>query len=170
MKKLTTVIYAVIFLAFFGMGKAVFARGESKGTIHVDIPVKLDKANVVFDIARPVLVGGVPLAMHDMLALAKHFKEEGVKGNIVGIFYGSATYMVLNDKAYNASRKTSTGNPYKQAMAKLLKENVHLEVCSVALKEHHWTNRDLLAGVKVNTDAIMRVIQLVQEGYVHMQP
>ena len=35
---------------------------------------------------------------------------------------------------------------------------------------HDWVNADLLPGVKVDTGAIGRLIQLVQEGYVQIQP
>ena len=62
-KKVITLLCSVLLLV--GTGKAVFARGESSGVIHVDIPVKLDKA-------------------------------------------------------YNAFRKVSTGNPYKPLVAGLL--------------------------------------------------
>jgi hypothetical protein len=31
---------------------------------------------------------------------------------------------------------------------------------------HHWGNEDLLPGIKVNTDAMSRTIQLVQQGFV----
>jgi intracellular sulfur oxidation DsrE/DsrF family protein len=167
-KKVVTLLCTV--LLFLGTGKAVFARGQSNGAIHVDIPVKLDKANVVFDIGRPSFIGDMPLAMRYMHLLAKRVKDQGVTGNIVGVFYGSATYMVLNDKAYNSFRKVSTGNPYKQLVAELLKQNVRLEVCAVALHMHHWNNSDLLPGVKVNAGGVLRIVQLVQEGYVHMQP
>jgi intracellular sulfur oxidation DsrE/DsrF family protein len=166
----TRIICAVFLIVFFATGTAVYAQGESQGAIHIDIPVKLHKADVVFDIGHPSFAGDMPLAMHFMGLLAKRVKKEGVKGHIIGVFYGSATYMVLNDEAYNASRKVSTGNPYRHLIAQLLKENVQLEVCAVALKAYHWTNSDLLAGVKVNAGAIGRIVQLVQDGYVRMQP
>jgi intracellular sulfur oxidation DsrE/DsrF family protein len=38
------------------------------------------------------------------------------------------------------------------------------------MKTRGWVNEDLLPGVKVNTGAVSRLIQLVQEGYVQIQP
>ena len=33
-----------------------------------------------------------------------------------------------------------------------------------------WVNADLLPGVKVDTGANLRIVQLVQDGYVQLQP
>jgi intracellular sulfur oxidation DsrE/DsrF family protein len=39
------------------------------------------------------------------------------------------------------------------------------------MRDNHWRNADLLPGVKVDTGAIIRIVQLVQqEGYVQIQP
>jgi len=76
----------------------------------------------------------------------------------------------LNDKAYNSYRKVSVGNPYKDLIAMLMKQGVQIEECAVAMKAHGWGNEDLLPGVKVNTGAVGRLIQLVQEGYIQIQP
>ncbi len=35
-------------------------------------------------------------------------------------------------------------------------------------KDNNWVNADLLPGVRVNTGAIVRLIQLAQEGYVQI--
>ena len=78
--------------------------------------------------------------------------------------------MTLNDKAYNAYRAVSTGNPYKELIARLIKQGVQIEECAVSMKSHNWVNEDLLPGVKVNTGAVIRLIQLTQEGYVQIQP
>jgi len=64
----------------------------------------------------------------------------------------------------------STGNPYKELIAELLKQGVQVEECSVSMRAHNWVNEDLLPGVKVNTGAVIRLIQLTQEGYVQLQP
>ncbi len=36
--------------------------------------------------------------------------------------------------------------------------------------DNHWGNADLLPGVKVDGGAIGRIVQLVQQGYVQIQP
>jgi len=43
---------------------------------------------------------------------------------------------------------------------------VQIEVCGATAKAHGWDNAELLPGVKVNTDAMARTTQLVQEGFV----
>jgi intracellular sulfur oxidation DsrE/DsrF family protein len=138
--------------------------------IHVDIPVVLEKANVVFNMDHLAFAGNLPVGINYMHLLANRFKEIGTKGSIIGIFHGDAAYMTLNDNAYNAYRHVSTGNPDKGLIAELMKQGVQIEECSVSMKNHQWGNEDLLPGVKVNTGAVGRLIQLVQEGYVQIQP
>lgn len=164
------IVWAFLFLVFFTGGQAALAQDKAEESIHIDIPVKLDNPKVVFDIGHPAFVGDMPLGMRYMDLLANRLKESGGNGNIIGVFYGDATYMVLNDKAYNAFRHVSTGNPHKETIAALIKENVQVEVCAFAMKMHHWTNADVLPDVKVNSGAIGRIVQLVQQGYVQIRP
>ena len=138
--------------------------------IQIDIPVKLEKAKVVFNMDHLAFSGDVPVGIKYMHLLAKRMKEIGTKGKIIGIFHGKAAYMTLNDKAYNTYRNISTGNPYKGLIAELLKQGVQIEECAVSMKGHNWVNEDLLPGVKVNSGAVARLVQLVQEGYVQIQP
>jgi intracellular sulfur oxidation DsrE/DsrF family protein len=102
--------------------------------------------------------------------LAKRYVEWNTKGKIIGIFHGPAAYMTLNDKAYNAYRGASTGNPYKGLIAGLIKQGVQIEECGFSMKVNKWGNADLLPGVKVNTGAIARLVELTQQGYVQIQP
>ncbi len=160
---------AALFVLFLG-GQLLWAQDTGEGQISIDIPVKLERANVLFDIGHAAFVRDQPLGMRYMGLLADRMKEMGAGGKIIAVFYGDATYMIVNDAAYNTFRKVSTGNPYKQTIAALLEKNVQIEVCAMAMKMHYWTNRDLLPGVKVNSGAIGRIIQLVQEGYVRINP
>ncbi len=143
---------------------------RAEAVIHIDIPVVLEKANVAFNMDHLAFDGDVPVGIKYMHLLANRYKETGTKGRIIGIFHGEAAYMTLNDKAYNAYRKISTGNPYKDLLAMLMKQGVQVEECAVSMKSHAWGNEDLLPGVKVNTGAVARLIQLTQEGYVQIQP
>ena len=43
---------------------------------------------------------------------------------------------------------------------------VQVELCGATAKAHGWGNADLLTGIRVNTDAMARTAQLVQEGFV----
>jgi intracellular sulfur oxidation DsrE/DsrF family protein len=45
---------------------------------------------------------------------------------------------------------------------------VEIELCGATAKVHHWGNADLLPGIKVNTDAMARISQLVEEGFIQM--
>jgi intracellular sulfur oxidation DsrE/DsrF family protein len=45
---------------------------------------------------------------------------------------------------------------------------VNVELCGATAAVHGWGNGDLLPGIKVNTDAMARVSQLVQEGFVQI--
>lgn len=139
-------------------------------TLHVDIPIALKQANAVFNMDHLAFAGDTPVGIHYMQLLAERYVKDGTKGKIIGVFHGDAAYMTLNDKAYNTYRHVTTGNPYKNAIAELLKQGVQMEECAMSMKAHHWVNDDLLPGVKVNAGAVARLIELVQQGYVQIQP
>jgi intracellular sulfur oxidation DsrE/DsrF family protein len=81
-----------------------------------------------------------------------------------------AGYILLNDEAYNKARKTTRGNPYKAEIAALQAQGVQFEECGQTARTNGWVNADLLPGVKVDTGATLRLVQLVQDGYVQLQP
>lgn len=47
-----------------------------------------------------------------------------------------------------------------------MSRGVQVELCGKTAKFHHYGNEDLIPGVKVNTDAGARMIQLVRQGFV----
>ncbi len=143
---------------------------KAENTIHIDIPVVLEEANVVFNIDHRVFDGDMPVGIKYMHLLALRFKEMETKGQIIAIFHGDAAYMTLSDKTYNTYRKVSTGNPYKSLIAELIGQKIQIEECAVSMKSHGGVNGDLIPGVKVNTGAIGRLIQLVQKGYIQIEP
>jgi intracellular sulfur oxidation DsrE/DsrF family protein len=143
---------------------------QSKRAIRIDVLVKLEKANVVFNMDHLAFAGDMPVGIKYMHLLASRYKEQNIKGQIIGVFHGEAAYMTLNDAAYNAYRAVSTGNPYRGLIAGLLNQGVQIEECAVSMKSHNWVNEELLPGVKVNAGAVIRLIQLTQEGYVQIQP
>lgn len=161
---------------FVGLGVVGLARvtegqdAKQVNPIHVDISVKLEKANVVFNLDYANFTGDLPLGIKSMSQLVKRFKEMGVKGQIIGVFHSEAAYLTLNDTAYNAYRNVTAGNPHKGLLAELMTQGVQIEECAVSMKKHHWSNEDLLPGVRVNGGAVLRVIQLAQQGYVQIQP
>ena len=170
---LKILIWTFIFLCF-GLKQYPLAADvkdvKTERAIHIDIPVILKKANVVFNMDHLAFAGDMLVGIKYMNLLSIRFKEMGTQGQIIGIFHGDAAYITLNDKAYNVCRGVSTGNPYKNVFAELMKQGVQIEECAVSMKTRGWVNEDLLPGVKVNTGAVSRLIQLVQEGYVQIQP
>jgi intracellular sulfur oxidation DsrE/DsrF family protein len=145
-------------------------NAQAEPSIHVDIPVNLKKASVVFNMSQVDFSGDIPTGIKYMQLLATRFKDMGTQGKIIGIFHGHAAYLIVNDKAYNAYRLETTGNPYKKFIISLVAQGVQIEACGISMKNNGWGNEDLLPGVKVNAGAIGRLIQLVQEGYVQIQP
>jgi intracellular sulfur oxidation DsrE/DsrF family protein len=133
--------------------------------LHVDIPTKLDKANVVVDLGHLVFGGDQPFALGDIHLLSNDLREWNATGQVIVIFHGDAAYLVLNDETYNATRRVTTGNPYKGLLNGLIKQGVQLELCGATATGNHWGNADLLPGVKVNVNAMVRLVQLQQEGF-----
>jgi intracellular sulfur oxidation DsrE/DsrF family protein len=165
----------VLFAAalFVGVG-AVYPENKasvrSDRNLHIDIPVKLDKeANVAFNIDRLALNGDMPIALGHLELLVNDYRELNAKGRIIAIFHTDAGHVTLGDRAYNAARHVTTGNPYKGLLASLMKKGVQIELCGATAKAYHWVNVDLLPGVKVNTDAMVRLAQLGLEGYVQIK-
>jgi len=143
---------------------------QSKNVIEVDVPVKVEKADIVFNMHHLVFRGDMPVGIMYMQHLASRYRQQNIKGKIIGLFYGEVAYMTLNDSAYNQYRAVNSGNPYKKLIAGLLDQGVEIEECAVSMKGHNWSNEDLLPGVKVTTGAVLRLIQLAQQGYVQIQP
>jgi intracellular sulfur oxidation DsrE/DsrF family protein len=165
-------LVAVVLCA--GGGGTALASGpddkKEEHAIHIDIPVVLEKADVVFNMDHMAFSGDMSIGIHYMTLLSGRFREMNTKGHIIGVFHGDAGYLILNDYAYNTYRKVTTGNPHRELIEALLKHGVQMEECGVTMKNHQWGNEDLLPGVKVNSGAIGRLVQLSQEGYVQIQP
>jgi intracellular sulfur oxidation DsrE/DsrF family protein len=160
--KLLTLLCAAYFAIASG---SLQAQDNGQPALHIDIPTKLEKANVVVDFGHAVLNGDMPFALADINLIATDFQDWNTKGQIVVIFHGDAAYLVLNDESYNANRHVVTGNPYKGLLNELMAKGVKLELCGATAKGNHWGNANLLPGIKVNVNAMVRVTQLEQEGY-----
>ena len=150
-----------------GVSTAVYA--EDNG-IQIDVPVKLKEAKIVFNMDHHAFSGDTPVGLAHMTIMTERFPKAGTKWNLAAIFHGEAGYMLLNDESYDAIRKTKNGNPYKNMIHNLIEKGVQVEECGVTMKGNKWTNKNLLPGVKVNSGADARIVQLVQEGYVMLQP
>jgi intracellular sulfur oxidation DsrE/DsrF family protein len=165
------VLFAACVIISLAAGCPSGALAQAHKKLTIDIPVKLEKSNVVFDIGKLVLNGDMPFFIGDMDLLATDLKDSNAIGQVIAVFHGDAAYLVLNDDAYDANRHiqtghpVKTGNPYAKLLTGLIEQGVQIELCGATAAANHWGNDDLLPGVKVNTNAMVRVTQLEQDGF-----
>jgi intracellular sulfur oxidation DsrE/DsrF family protein len=138
--------------------------------LHIDIPVQLKASNVVFNMDHPTFAGDQSIGLMHMGLMVKNYKASQTPLHIIAVYHGMAGFMLLNDATYDKVRKTERGNPYREAIAALQKEGVEFEECGQTARVNGWVNSDLLPAVKVNTGANLRIVQLVQDGFVQLQP
>ena len=134
--------------------------------LHIDIPVTLTDAKVAFSISALSFEGDLPASIFHLQLIVKDIAAWNARAQIVAVFHTNAGHVTLHDEAYDHERMIATGNPYKELIADLMKRGVEIELCGATATVHKWGNADLLPGVKVNTDAMSRMTQLVQEGFV----
>ena len=134
--------------------------------LHIDIPVKLADVKSVFSIASLSFEGDLPASIFHLGLITNDIADWGATSEIVVVFHTNAGHVTLDDAAYNADRNIATGNPYKDLVADLMNRGVQVELCGATAKAHHYGNEDLIPGIKVNTDAMSRTTQLVQDGFV----
>ncbi len=138
----------------------------SEKPLHIDIPVKLAEVKVAFSIGALAFEGDLPASIFHLQLIENDIADWNATAQVVAVFHTNAGHVTLHDIAYNAERNIATGNPYKGLVADLMKRGVQIELCGATAKAHKWGNSDLLPGIKVNTDAMARTTQLVQEGFV----
>ena len=141
---------------------------NSEKPLHIDIPVTLPELKAAFSVAALAFEGDLPASIFHLQLITKDVAEWKAKAQVIAIFHTNAGHVTLHDQAYNANRMVSTGNPYKELVADLVKHGVQVELCGATAAVHHWGNEDLLPGIKVNTDAMSRMSQLVQDGFVQI--
>lgn len=139
-------------------------------TLRIDIPVTLKEARVVFNLDHLAFEGDNPTGLNYMTVVLQDFALNKTNHKTVAIFHGEAGYMALDDARYNAVRHTPRGNPYQALISALQDQGVQFELCAVTARGNGWTNADLLPGVKVVTAANLRIMELVQDGYIQIQP
>ena len=159
----------VIAAAIIALAPLSAALAEDAG-LTIDIPVVLENPKVVFNLDHLAFEGDQPTGLQFLKVMTERFKEQGTDATIVAIFHGAAGYMALDDEAYNRVRKWSGGNPYKAEIEALMAAGVAFEECGQTMRDMGWVNAELIPGVKVNAGANFRIVELVQEGYVQIQP
>ena len=134
--------------------------------LHIDIPVRLGEVKLVFSIGALMFEGDLPASIFHMQLIENDIADWGARAEVIAVFHTNAGHVMLHDDSYNADRNIRTGNPYKELVGDLMKRGVKIELCGATAKAHNWGNDDLLPGIKINTDAMARTTQLVQEGFV----
>lgn len=157
----------VVLLSAVAAPSAAWSGGDG---ITIDVPVRLAEAKVVLNLDHAAFEGDEPTGLEFLRILSERFVAEGTKWQIVAIFHGAGGYMLLDDAAYDRVRNWQGGNPYKHQILALMKIGVEFEECVETMRQSGWTNADLIPGAKVNAGANFRIIELVQEGYVEIQP
>lgn len=166
--KLATLFFALILL----VPPVALQAAESipKPELQIDVPVQLKASKVVFNMDHLAFAGDQLIGLQYMKLMLQKYKATQTPIQIVAVFHGAAGYVLLNDQAYNRVRKSEKGNPFKDQVAALQQEGVQFEECGQTAKSNNWANSDLLAGVKVNSGANLRIVQLIQDGFVQLQP
>ena len=134
--------------------------------LHIDIPVKLTEVKTVFSISALAFEGDLPASLFHLQLIEDDIANWKARSEVIAVFHTNAGHVTLNDGSYNADRNIASGNPYKDLLTGLMRRGVKVELCGATAKAHGWGNADLLPGIPVNTDAMSRTMQLVQEGFV----
>ena len=136
--------------------------------LRIDIPVRLTELRIAFSIADLAFEGDLPAAIFHLQLIANDTANWEARARVIAVFHTNAGHATLHDEAYNADRNIAGGNPYKQMIVDLMKRGVEVELCGATAAAHKWGNADLIPGIKVNTDAVARMSQLAQEGFVEI--
>ena len=108
----------------------------------------------------------MPASLFHLGLITNDIADWGATSEVVAVFHTNAGHVTLDHAAYNADRGIETGNPYKELVTNLMSRGVHVELCGATAKVHHYGNGDLMPGIKINTDAMARTTELVQQGFV----
>ncbi len=168
--KQMTIAVALVGLAHSLPASAADANSAPSRELTIDITVPLKASKVVFDMDHQAFAGDQPIGLTHMQMMLQKYKAQQTPQRIIAVFYSLAGYMLLDDAAYNKARRSDKGNPYKETIAALQKEGVEFEECGETARTNGWANSDLLPGVKVNSGGNLRLVQLVQDGFVMLQP
>jgi intracellular sulfur oxidation DsrE/DsrF family protein len=163
-------LIGLISFAALAITAAASASSPGAGGIRVDVPASLKRADVVFNLDRAAFEDGQPIGLAQTRVMVERFRSTHTQARIVMVFHGDAGYILLADPAYDRLQHRAGGNPYKVQIAALIRDGVGIEECGETMLRNHWTNADLLPGAKVDSGANFRIIQLVQEGFVQLQP
>jgi intracellular sulfur oxidation DsrE/DsrF family protein len=168
--KRSMIFAATLFCSGLAAIGPVHAADAPSTQLQIDVPVSMKASKVVFNMDHPTFAGDQSIGLMYMRLMKMNYASAKVPVDIIAVYHSMAGYILLNDEAYNKARKTTRGNPYKAEIAALQAQGVQFEECGQTARTNGWVNADLLPGVKVDTGATLRLVQLVQDGYVQLQP
>lgn len=148
----------------------VTAQTASNQTLHFDVPVQLKNSKVVFNMDHLAFNGDQSIGLSYMQLMHKNYEAAGTKLELIAVFHGAIGYLLLDDAAYNKVRKTDRGNPYKAQILSLQNSGIQFEECGQTAKNNGWLNADFIPGIKINSGANLRLVQLQQDGFIQVQP
>lgn len=134
--------------------------------LNIDVPVTLTEVRNVFSIGALSFEGDLPASLFHLGLIMDDIAAWRASASVIVVFHTNAGHATLIDSIYNADRNISTGNPYKGLIQDLMARGVVVELCGATAQVHGWGNADTLRGIKINTDAMARTTQLVQQGYI----
>ena len=167
--RLIGLVAAALIVLGASLSAASDANVDNEG-IHIDVPVRLSQARVVFNLDHLAFDGDQPIGLQFMNVMVEQFRSSPMRWEIIAIFHGPNGYMALGDTRYDEVRHWKHGNPYKDQIAALQASGVQVELCAETMRLNGWGNADILPGVKVNSGANFRLIELTQQGFVEIHP
>ena len=171
LSRFALVLCAVLASLCFGKPTLGQVVTPPKGTgLVIDNALPLRPAKVMINMDHDAFSGKLPTGLYYMELILANYKGSDVPLQMVALLHDKSAYMVLNDAAYDRFKHTSTGNPWKEKIAELQKIGIPFELCAYTAYNNKWVNADLLPGVKVDSDVLLRIMYLTQDGYVQIQP
>ncbi len=159
---------AVLALSHAALSQVV---NPPKGSgLVIDNTLQLRPAKVVMNLDHDAFSGKLPSGLYYMELILANYKGSNVSLEIMALFHDKGAFMVLDDAAYNRFKHTHTGNPWKAKLAELQKAGISFELCAYTAYNNNRVNANLLPGVKVDSDVLLRLMYLTQDGYVQIQP
>jgi hypothetical protein len=79
------------------------AYGETPQALRIDVPVTVQRGNVVFGIGHAVVNGDALFFVGDFSTLVQDYADWKTEGQIVAVFHGDAAYLVP-DRAWVPKR------------------------------------------------------------------
>ncbi|MBX9638303.1 MAG: DsrE family protein [Mycobacteriaceae bacterium] len=120
----------------------------------------------MFSVASLTFEGDMPAVLFHAGIVVADAAAWKVQPEVVVVFHTNAGHVTLDDQTYNTNRHVATGNPYKAVIEGLMAKGAQIELCGATARAMGWGNADLIPGIRVNRNAMARLTQLVQRGFV----